>query len=71
MADNEKRLLSYLGLAKRAGKVASGEFQTEEAIRKGKAELVLVAGDASDNTKKKFRNMMPGWLSVPTGRRWG
>ena len=57
MADNEKRILAYLGLAKRAGKVASGEFQTEEAIRKGKAELVIVASDASDNTRKKFRNM--------------
>jgi ribosomal protein L7Ae-like RNA K-turn-binding protein len=57
MADNDKRVLAYLGLAKRAGKVASGEFQTEEAIKRGRAELVLIAGDASDNTKKKFRNM--------------
>jgi len=56
MADNRKAL-SFLGLARRAGKIASGEFQTEEAVKKGKARLVIVASDASDNTKKKFRNM--------------
>lgn len=56
MAD-DKKVLSYLGLARRAGKTASGEFQTEESVRKGKARLVIIASDASDNTKKKFGNM--------------
>lgn len=54
---DEKKVLSYLGLSKRAGKLASGEFQTEEAIKKGKARLVIIASDASDNTKKRFENM--------------
>ncbi|MDY5023013.1 MAG: ribosomal L7Ae/L30e/S12e/Gadd45 family protein, partial [Blautia sp.] len=40
-----------------AGKTASGEFSTEKAVKTGKAYLVLVAEDASENTKKKFRNM--------------
>ena len=53
---NSKKAISYLGLAKRAGWVDSGEFATENAIRQGKAYLVLVAEDASENTKKKFRN---------------
>ena len=48
--------MSYLGLATRAGKVQSGEFSTEKSVKSGKAALVLVAGDASDNTKKKFTN---------------
>jgi len=37
----------------RAGKLASGEEIVLKAIRSGDAKLVLLAGDASDNTKKK------------------
>lgn len=54
-AENTK-VLNLIGLAKKAGKTGSGEFQTEEAIRSRKASLVLVAADASDNTKKLFRD---------------
>jgi ribosomal protein L7Ae-like RNA K-turn-binding protein len=50
-------VLSYVGLATKAGKVVSGEFSTEKSVKTGKGCLVLVAEDASDNTKKKFRNM--------------
>jgi len=51
------RTLQLLSLSQRAGKVASGEFKTEESVKSGQAELVILAGDASDNTKKKFANM--------------
>ncbi|MBP3878998.1 MAG: ribosomal L7Ae/L30e/S12e/Gadd45 family protein [Lachnospiraceae bacterium] len=53
----ETKAFRYLGLAARAGCVPSGEFQTENAVRGGKAYVVIIAGDASQNTKKKFRNM--------------
>ncbi len=46
-----------LGLAAKAGKIASGEFSTEKAVKSRKAYLVIVAEDASDNTKKMFQNM--------------
>ena len=46
--------LSLLGIATKAGKTVSGESLCLEAIRGNKAKLVIVAGDASDNTKKKF-----------------
>ncbi len=46
-----------IGLASRAGKVVSGEFSTEKAVKSSKAHLVIVAEDASDNTRKMFRNM--------------
>lgn len=46
-----------LGLAQRAGKVASGEFMTETSVKEGKSYLVLVASDASERTKKQFKNM--------------
>lgn len=50
-------VLSLVGIAKKAGKIAAGEFQTENAVKSGKASLVIVSQEASENTKKKFRNM--------------
>lgn len=46
-----------LGLAGRAGKVESGEFCTERAVKSGHAACVIVAMDSSEPTKKMFRNM--------------
>lgn len=53
----QNKISSYLSLAMKAGKIASGEFMTENAIKDGKAFLVIVATDSSDNTKKKFNDM--------------
>lgn len=52
----EKKIYSLLGLAERAGRIASGSFMTEEAVQKHKAELVVVAADAGENTGTLFRN---------------
>lgn len=43
-------------MAMRAGKLVTGDETVLKAVRGGKAKLVIVAGDASDNTKKKFRD---------------
>ena len=51
------KALSLISLATKAGKTASGEFCTEKEIKTGMAVLVIVAEDASENTKKKFQNM--------------
>ncbi len=51
------KALSLVSLATKAGKTVSGEFSTEKEVKCGKAELVIVATDASENTKKKFQNM--------------
>lgn len=51
------KALSLISLATKAGRTASGEFCTENEVKSGKAELVVIAADASDNTKKKFQNM--------------
>lgn len=51
------KFFGLLGLAIKAGKVQSGEFSTEKAVKSGRAFLVIVSEDASDNTKKMFRNM--------------
>lgn len=46
-----------VGLAAKAGKVVSGEFSVEKAVKEKKAYMVIIADDASDNTKKMFTNM--------------
>ena len=53
----QNKILSLIGLATKAGKTVSGEFSTEKALKTGKAYLVLVSSEASENTKKKFQNM--------------
>lgn len=55
--NDTKKALNLLSLAQRSGKIASGEFKTENAVRNGRAALVIIASDASENTKKKFQNM--------------
>lgn len=51
------KIISMIGMATKAGKTASGEFMTEKAVKSGRAYLVITAADASDNTKKMFRDM--------------
>ena len=46
------RVLSMIGIAKKAGKVCSGTFLSEDAIRKGKAFLVIIAENSSPGTRK-------------------
>ena len=46
---NRNKVLGLLGLAEKAGKVRSGEFSTEKAVKSGKAGLVIVS--------EMFRNM--------------
>lgn len=53
----QNKIFSLLGLAARSRNVVSGEFATEKAVKDGKAFLVIVSEEASDNTKKLFRNM--------------
>lgn len=50
------KVFSHLGLAQRAGKLVTGDDIVLKAVRNKQAQLVFVAGDASDNTKKKFRD---------------
>lgn len=57
MQNKWNKVLSYLGLATKAGRTASGEFSTEKAVKEGRACLVFVSEDSSGNTRKKFQNM--------------
>lgn len=48
------KVLSMLGLAKRAGKTQSGEFLCEKTIKSGEARLVILAADTSPKSKKSI-----------------
>lgn len=46
-----------ISIAAKSRSVVSGEFATEKAVKTGKAFLVIVSEEASDNTKEMFKNM--------------
>ena len=55
--DSRQKVLNLIGLATKAGKSVSGEFSTEKSVKSGRAQLVIVSEEASENTKKMFTNM--------------
>ena len=61
--------LKLLSLAMKSGSIAAGEYSTEEAIKKGEAVFVIIAGDASDNTAKKFKDKC-SYYEVPFKVGW-
>lgn len=48
---------SFIGLATKAGRLVSGDETCERALKSKQVYLVLVAQDASSNTRKKFTDM--------------
>jgi ribosomal protein L7Ae-like RNA K-turn-binding protein len=50
--------LGLLGMARRAGAVASGTGSTRRALKEGRAQLVLLAGDASETQRDKVMKLL-------------
>ena len=50
------RVLSFLGIAQKAGKVVSGGFLCEKAVKSREARLVILAEDAQKNTVSTIHN---------------
>ena len=50
----EERITNLLSMAQRARRIVSGAFAVEQALKGREAVLVLVAADASDETKKDY-----------------
>ncbi len=48
------KLISFLGLAQRAGKAISGDFAVINALKGKKVKLLLVSTDAASNSKKEL-----------------
>ena len=57
--EKKRKALSYIGFARRSGKIAVGAEQTMSAIRtaQGKATAVL-SGDSSERTKKQIKDKL-------------
>jgi ribosomal protein L7Ae-like RNA K-turn-binding protein len=54
MTQKPRKALTLLGLAKKAGKLSWQEQANLNAIRSGKAKLLLLAGDSGQATAKKY-----------------
>ena len=50
----EDRVIGFLGLCMRAGRIVSGQEACVDLVRAGDAALVLLDGGASDNTRKRL-----------------
>ncbi len=61
--------LNYIGIAKKAGAIEIGETDSGAACRSGRAKLLLLASDASDNARSRAENFVYGkktqLLTVP------
>ena len=49
-----EKILSYLGFARKAGKLLSGQETCLQSMKKGKLRLLLLTEDLSENTRKKL-----------------
>ena len=54
---NEQRILGFLGLCRKAGKLIFGFDMTVEAMQKGTAESVLLSGDCSERTARNIKRI--------------
>lgn len=55
-----EKTLNLLGLMRKANAIAVGETNTGGAVRAGKAKLLLLAADASDNARSRARGFTRG-----------
>ena len=56
--------LGFLGLAKRACKLAAGEDAVEAALQTGKVRLLILAADAGDKTVRHIEHRSQGRLPI-------
>lgn len=50
------KALQMIGMAKRAGKVTTGEFLCERSIKSGESVLIIIASDISGSSRKSIVN---------------
>jgi ribosomal protein L7Ae-like RNA K-turn-binding protein len=54
--DNDQAILNFLGLARRASKIVSGQDMILSEIRSGKIFFLFIATDTGKATQKKFND---------------
>ena len=57
MGTPEQRTMNLLGMAQRAGRIVSGSFAVEQAIREKKAKYLIVAADAAEESQKDYQEI--------------
>ncbi len=66
------KLAGLIGMAKKAGRLIAGTEQVNEAVRSGKAVLVLIACDVAENSRKRLENCSSyyetAYITVPFDR---
>lgn len=60
-----EKALNYLGLMRKANAIELGETNTGAAVRSGKAKLLLLASDASDNARSRAEGFLRGHSTIP------
>lgn len=65
--ETQRRVIGFLGLCKRAGRVTSGQEACVDLVRAGGAALALMDAGASENTRKRMLDAchahgVPLWL---------
>lgn len=55
---NKQKTLNLLGLAQKAGKLATGFDAVKISLNKNQAKLVFIGNDVSQNTKNKISFLM-------------
>ena len=61
----EQRAMNLLSMAARARRILSGAFVVEEALKRKQGTYLLLAVDASEETKAKF-SRMAAQMNVPS-----
>ena len=59
-----EKLLNLLGLMRKAGAIEIGETNTGAACRDGKAKILILASDASDNAGRRAESFVNGRRTV-------
>lgn len=59
-----EKILSLLGLMRRANAIDIGETNSGAAVRAGKAKLLLLASDASENARHRAEGFVTGKRTV-------
>ncbi len=57
MNDKISRVQFALGLAQKAGKLASGDVAVRSALKNHKVRLLIIAEDAAPNTKRELHHL--------------
>ncbi len=56
------RILNFISIAQKAGKVQAGEYLTMKALKEGTAYLVIIAEDTSEKARARLKRAGESFL---------